>query len=239
MEPWAEEIVGGMKNNINVVDLSTKVKLINSEEFEEKHEGHEDGEEHDQEHEHEHENEHEHNHTYDPHIWLNPQYAIKMVESIKDELCKIDPSNADYYTANANSYIKEIEQLDKEFEQTVNESKSKKIAFGGAFAYAYFIERYNLEFVTAYEACGENIEPSTSKVKEVIDYIKENKLPVVFYKEYTNGNVAKTISENTGAKALVFNTVHNVSKEDIKNNESYISIMRKNLENLKIALEVK
>ena len=50
----------------------------------------------------------------------------------------------DYYTSNANSYIKEITELDSEFEETVNKSKTKKIAFGGAFAYAYFIERYDL-----------------------------------------------------------------------------------------------
>ena len=240
MEPWADRIISGMKNNVNVLDLSSTVKLINSEEFEEKHEKaeHEESYEHEHEHEDEGNEEHEHNHEYDPHIWLNPQYAIKMVESIRDELCKIDPENKDYYTANANSYIQEISNLDKEFEETISTSKTNKIAFGGAFAYAYFIERYNLEFISAYDACGENVEPSTSKVKEVIDYINENKLPVIFYKEYTNGNIAKTISESTGAKMLVFNTVHNVSKEEIKNNASYVSIMKQNLENLKIALEV-
>jgi zinc transport system substrate-binding protein len=243
MEPWADKVISGMKDNVNVLDLSTTVKLINSEEFEEEHSieddhDHEDVEEHEEEHNHEHEEEHEHHHEYDPHIWLNPQYAIKMVESIKDELCRIDPENKDYYTANANSYIQEIQNLDNEFEETVNKSETKKIAFGGAFAYAYFIERYNLEFISAYDACGENVEPSTSKVKEVIDYINNNKLPVIFYKEYTNGNIAKTISESTGAKMLVFNTVHNVSKDEINNNASYVSIMKQNLENLKIALEV-
>ena len=116
-------------------------------------------------------------------------------------------------------------------------SKNRKIAFGGAFAYAYFVERYNIEFVTAYQTCGENTEPSTTQVKEVIDYINQNNLPVVFYKEYTNGNIAKTISQSTGAKMLVFNTVHNLSKEEIENGATYISIMRQNLENLKEALK--
>ena len=261
MEPWADKIISGVKNSVNVLDLSTTVKLINSEEFEEEHnlEHNEDeetiyeefenehsnkhrheyeGQEGQEEQENEHEHEQNHNHEYDPHIWLNPQYAIKMVESIKDELCKIDPQNSNYYTTNANLYIQEIRQLDLEFDETVNSAKTNKIAFGGAFAYAYFIERYNLEFISAYDACGENIEPSTSKIKEVIDYINSNKLPVIFYKEYTNGNIAKTISESTGAKMLVFNTVHNVSKDEINNNASYVSIMKQNLENLKIALEV-
>ena len=37
---------------------------------------------------------------------------------------------------------------------------------------------------------------------------------------------------------LVFNTVHNLSKDEIANNASYVSIMKQNLENLKIALDV-
>lgn len=287
MEPWAEELISGMKDNVRVLDLSTTVKLINVEEFEEKHgmeeeehshedesntnleqkameklndylpnervyistnnESHEDS--HDEKHEHEEdyeehqhnhstEHDHEHTHSYDPHIWLNPQYAIKMVESIKDELCKIDPQNAEYYTKNANAYIKEIQELDSDFEKTVNSSNSKKIAFGGAFAYSYFVERYNLDFVSAYTACGENVEPSTAQMKKVIDYIKDNNIPVIFYKEYTTGNVAKTISESTGTKMLVFNTVHNLSKDEIANNASYVSIMKQNLKNLKTALKV-
>ena len=247
MEPWAENLISGLKNNINVLDLSKSVDLINVEEFEEEHDSeahehhHEDGvgDETDDEHEHEHEHNHEeegHHHTYDPHIWLNPQYAIKMVRSVEQELSRIDPDNAEYYKENANNYIKQISDLDTEFEETVKNAQNPKIAFGGAFAYAYFVERYNLDFISAYETCGESAEPSTVKVKEVIDYINKNKIPVIFYKEYSTGNIAKTISEATGAKMLVFNTVHNLSKDEIKNGASYVSIMKDNLANLKQAL---
>lgn len=250
MEPWANNLISGMKDNINVLDLSKTVNLINSEEFEEKHtsvtnentninetiggnEKTENGHGHE---ENNIEREDKHQHSYDPHIWLNPLYAIKMVESIEYQLSQIDPENAEYYKQNANQYIEQIRQLDKDFEETVNSSKSKKVAFGGAFAYAYFIERYNLEFISAYETCGENSEPSTTQVKDVIDYINENNIPVIFYKEYSTGNVAKTISEATGAKMLIFYTAHNVSKEDLEAGATYVSIMRKNLDNLKQSL---
>ena len=159
-----------------------------------------------------------------------------MVRSIEQELSIIDPNNSEYYKSNADNYIKQINDLDYEFEETVKNAKSPKIAFGGAFAYAYFVERYDLDFISAYETCGESAEPSTVKVKEVIDFINKNKIPVIFYKEYTTGNIAKTISEATGAKMLVFNTVHNVSKDEIQNGASYVSIMRSNLDNLKQAL---
>lgn len=236
MEPWAENLISGIKNEIRILDLSTTVNLINVEEFEELYCNGENCE-----HNHAHENEQtehsEHNHSYDPHIWLNPQYAIQMVNSILEQLNEIDPENAEYYRNNANEYIRQIQQLDMEIEETVNSAETKKIAFGGAFAYAYFIEKYNLEFISAYQTCGENAEPSTTQVKDVIDYMKNNKIPVIFYKEYTTGNIAKTISESTHSQMLVFHTVHNVSKKELENGATYISIMRQNLENLKIALQ--
>ena len=238
MEPWASSLISGMEKEINVLDLSTTVDLINVEEFEEEHgyetdEAHEENDNKDDNHA----DTDEHHHSYDPHIWLNPLYAIQMIRSIENELCQVDPENEEFYRNNSNEYINQIELLDAEIEQTINSSRTRKIAFGGAFAYSYFIERYDLEFVTAYQACGENTEPSTKQVKDVIDYINENKLPVIFYKEYTNGNVARTISEETGAKMLVFNTVHNLSKEEIENGATYLSIMRQNLANLKEALQ--
>lgn len=245
MEPWAENLIDGVKNDIKVLDLSTTVNLIDVEEFEEEYCSGEDCE-YSHEHEHEHqagaENEQgqgteEHNHSYDPHIWLNPQYAIQMVNSILEQLCEIDPENKEYYQNNATEYIKQIQALDTEFEETVNSAQNKKIVFGGAFAYAYFVEKYNLEFISAYQTCGENAEPSTTQVKEVIDYINENEIPVIFYKEYTTGNIAKTISESTNAQMLVFHTVHNVSKEELESGAGYVSVMRQNLENLKAALK--
>lgn len=229
MEPWADNLISGMKNNINVLDLSTTVELIDAEEFEEKHSLEE---------EHSNDHEKEHNHSYDPHIWLNPLYAVQMVKAIENQLCEIDPDNTKYYKHNAEEYIKQIMQLDSDFEQVVKQSANPKIAFGGAFAYAYFVERYNLDFISAYQTCGESAEPSTTQVKEVIEYINKNKLPVIFYKEYSTGNIAKTISEATGAKMLVFNTVHNISKDEIEAGASYVSVMRTNLENLKEALNV-
>ncbi|MBE5805303.1 MAG: zinc ABC transporter substrate-binding protein [Clostridiales bacterium] len=228
MEPWAADLISGMKETVNVIDISKKIEMIDVNDFQEHHnmECHENCSV-----------EHEHEHSYDPHIWLNPLYAIQMVETVRDELCRIDPQNSEYYINNANNYINEIKILDKEIEDVVNKSEKKKIAFGGAFAYAYFVERYNLEFISAYESCGENIEPSPAQVKNVIDYIKQNKLPVIFYKEYSNGSVVKTISEATGAKMLVLNTVHNVSKEELNNGATYVSVMRQNLENIKEALK--
>lgn len=227
MEPWSDKIANSITSNTQVLDASKNINLINEKQFEEEHSTADSNEEEDDK---------GHHHEYDPHIWLNPQNAIGMVKNIEEELCNIDPQNKEYYKKNAEKYINQLTNLDNEIETAIKESKKNKIAFGGTFAYAYFIQRYNLQYVSAYDSCGENSEPSVTKVKEVIDYMKENDINVIFYQELSTGKIADTISKETGATKLVFHTIHNASQEEINNGETYISLMQKNLQNLKQAL---
>ena len=54
--------------------------------------------------------------------------------------------------------------------------------------------------------------------------------------KYSNGKIADTICEATGAKKLEMNSCHNLSQKMFDKGETYISVMQKNLKNLKEAL---
>ena len=70
----------------------------------------------------------------------------------------------------------------------------------------------------------------------MIDKVKQEKIPVVFSIEFSNGKVADTISESTGAKKLTFHSCHNVSADELRDGVGYLELMQKNLEALKEAL---
>lgn len=224
-EPWAEEIIDSLENsNCKIVDSSKNIELIESEEFAESYNAIGSSS-------HEHSDDLEH-YEYDGHIWLDPQNAIKMIDNICDALCEYDESNSEYYRENAENYKNEIQELDLEIEEAMNNLDSNVLVFGGEFAYSYFIKRYDLEYVSVYSSCGEEAEPSVQEVRSVIDYINENDVKKVYYEELSEGTVAKMISEETEAEAIVFYTLHNVSTGEIEDGENYVSIMRKNLENI-------
>lgn len=216
MEPWAEKIAESIdsKNTI-ILQAGQNINLIEVE------------------HDHEEENE---QHTADAHIWLNPNNAIKMVENITDKLCMFSPENEEYFRNNANDYIEELKKLDTEIEETIKDSKRNKLVFGGEFAYIYFLYRYNLEYATAYQGCGEGAEPSAKQIKEIIDTINNEEIPVIFYQELSEGKISKMIADETNAKTLVFHTAHNVTSSELENGVTYISIMRENLDKIKLAL---
>lgn len=218
MEPWAEKIAESIDSkNTTILQAGQGINLIEIE------------------HDHEETKDHE-EHAADAHIWLDPNNAIKMVENITDKLCEISKENAEYFRNNANAYIEELKRLDADIVETVKNSKAKKLVFGGEFAYIYFLDRYNLEYATAYDGCGEGAEPSAKKIKEIIDTINNEKIPVIFYEELSAGKIANMIADETNAKALVFHTAHNVTNEDLENGVTYISIMRENLDKVKEAL---
>lgn len=219
MEPWADKIANSIDSDTKIVQAAKNIDLIEIEHH------------HDEEDEEEHEA-----HKYDSHVWLNPQYAIKIVENITEELCEISPKDAEYFKDNAKLYIEELKKLDKEIEETITNSKKHKLVFGGEFAYIYFINRYGLEYATAYDGCGEGAEPSVAKIKEIVDTMNNEKIPVIFYQELSTGKIANMIADETNAKALLFHTAHNVTSKDLENGVTYVSLMKDNLENIKQAL---
>lgn len=218
MEPWAAKIATSIDSNTQIMQAGKDINMIKVEE------------------DNDHEEEHAHEHEYDPHIWLNPLNAIQMVKNITDKLCEISPENEEYFRNNSLEYIKELENLDNEINEVVSTSKRNKLVFGGEFAYIYFLNRYNLEYATAYDGCGEGAEPSAIKVKEIVDTINNEKIPVIFYEELSAGKIANMIADETEAKALVFHTAHNVTSNELEEGTTYISIMKNNLENIKEAL---
>lgn len=233
LEPWTEKIVSSLEETeCRVGDISKNIELITIEEFEEKHINSEIVYEEHDEHNHEGHGHSEHEEIYDEHIWLSPKNAIIMIDNILDEICSIDPENSNYYIENAERYKKQVLEIDEKLKQVIQNSERKEIAVGGEFAYAYLVNEYNLDFVTVYTNCGEGEDPSITKVKSVIDYINNHNMPAVYYEELSEGTVAKMIAEETEAEALVLYSIHNGNPEE----DTYVSLMNKNIENLEKGL---
>lgn len=224
LESWANDIVGDIdQSKTKVLDVSTGISLIKEED---EHHGEE-----------EEEHEEEHHHEYDPHIWTSPVIAMSMVDNIADSLCEVDPENADYYKENAENYKNELTELDSNFKEVVANGKRDTIYFGGKFAMYYFTQEYGLDYVSAFDSCSGETEPSAKVMSEIISGINENNVPVIYYEEIAEPVVANMIAEETGAKPLLLHSCHNVTPEELKNGISYIDLMKQNVINLREGLE--
>lgn len=173
----------------------------------------------------------------DPHIWTDPVNAEAMAANILEALCSLDPVNADYYRANAADFSAALSDLDAEFRTIVNNGKRDKIIFGSRFALHYFVKRYGLTAESAFDSCSSETEPSVRAVAGLIEKIKKEGIPVIYYAELEDPKIARAISAETGAKQLLFHSCHNVTKEELEEGVTYLSLMKQNAEHLKEGLE--
>ncbi len=171
----------------------------------------------------------------DPHIWLDPQNALKMAEKIKDVLCERDYVYKDYYEKNFNSLASEITAVDEEYKAALSDIKDNKIVVAHE-AYGWLCSAYGLEQI-AIEGLSAEGEPSPSKMQELINTINENNIKYIFYEELVSPKVAQSLADETGAELLELNPFEGLSDEEISQGKNYISVMRENLENLKTALK--
>ncbi len=182
------------------------------------------------------EDEAHHSHDVDPHLFTNPRYAMEIASAISGALAKIDPEHYDVYEMNGTALHQSLGALDQSFRTIVESAARNKLIFGGRFAFSYFVEEYGLTYEAAYDSCASESEPAASDVARLIDMVRSEHIPVVLYEELSNPKVANLICEETGAKALLFHSCHNISKEEFNRGATYLSLMRTNAEHLKEAL---
>lgn len=222
-DEWVESVLDGIENKkIKIMRMMDYVDLLNEQDsiFGEKKKNSED----------------EHEEEFDEHIWTSVKNAEKLSNAIYNELLKCDNNNSNIYSKNKDSYINELKKLDDEFSEIVANGKRNTVVFGDRFPFLYFVTDYSIEYECAFPGCSSETEPSIVTVKHLIDFVRNKKIPAVFYLEFSNGKVAKLISEDTGAKTLRFSSCHNVTKDEFESGATYLSLMEQNAKALKEAL---
>jgi len=251
MEQWSEKVLDSLDNkNQRVVCIADFVDTIEEkevdgaeEEEEHDHEHHHDDGDEGEEHHHDEEEEEEHHHheegAFDEHIWTSPENAIKMVNALEKQMEELDKDNAKKYKENAENYIAQIKEVDQKIQSVVDNKKRDRLVFADKMPMQYFIDYYGLNVTAAFNGCSSETEPSAKTIAYIENTIKKEKIPVVLYIELNNGKVAKTIANEigNGCEALQIQTLHNVSLDDFNNGETWVSLMNKNVEVLKKALQ--
>jgi zinc transport system substrate-binding protein len=163
------------------------------------------------------------NNSYDPHIWLSLLNAKIQANNIKEALIKVDSKNKDFYEKNYKDFSNNVDDLYNDYKEKFNTVENKKFVTGHA-AFGYFCRDFGLE-QNSIEDVFSSGEPSANKMKELIDYCKQNKIKTIFLEDMVSPKVSETLAKEVGAKTVKIYTIE--SKEDNKN---YIESMKDNLE---------
>ena len=251
-DTWVEKILKDVDTKkTHVVKLVDLVSTVNEEIVE----GMEDEDEHDHEHDHDHDHDHDdhdhdhdHNHDHkhdhdghdhddhdeeegaeiDEHVWTSPKKAMEIVKKIAEVASEIDTDEKTKINDNAEKYVAEIAQVDKDLHQAID-GKISEIVVADRFPFRYFADEFGLKYAAAFSGCSEQTEASAKTISFLINKVKQDKVKKIYKIELSNGKIAETVSKDTGAEVLELHSAHNVTADDFSKGVTYVDLMKRNL----------
>ncbi|MBW4427087.1 MAG: metal ABC transporter substrate-binding protein [Nostoc desertorum CM1-VF14] len=175
------------------------------------------------------EKDHDHEHAQgNPHVWLDPVLAKQQVTNIRDGLIAANPANKATYEANAVAYIKELESLNSEFQQTLQKTPSCTfITFHDAFS--YLAQRYNLKQVAVVQIPEDQLSPTD--VQNAVNAVKKFKVKALFSEPGVDNKLLTSLSKDLKLNLRTLDSLETGETDP----QHYFKAMKANLQTLETA----
>lgn len=171
-----------------------------------------------------------------PHLWTNPIHALSYAEIVRDRLSERDPTNADSYAANYDTFATHIDALDSAIQATIDSippENRKLLTYHDSWA--YFSPRYGTTVIGAIQPADFS-EPSAREVADLISQLRETEVPAIFGSEVFPSPILDQIAKEAGVTY-----VDTLRDDDLPGapgdaNHSYIGMMVENVRTMADAL---
>jgi zinc transport system substrate-binding protein len=135
----------------------------------------------------------------DPHIWVDPINVKHIAQNIYETLIKVDSNSSDYYKKNLESYLKELDELNRKIEESLKDVPKNATFMVFHPAWGYFAKRYNLTQLAV------EVEGKSPKMKALIALMKKakkEKVQAIFTQPEFSDKSAELIANNLGIKVI-------------------------------------
>ena len=171
----------------------------------------------------------------DPHYWLDPLSAIAQVEAVLDALTAVAPAHRDIYEKNADRLIEEIELLHDQYSFALQQCRLDTFVTSHA-AFGHLASRYGMVQLPLTGTSPE-AEPATARLARLTRQIKDAGVRYVLAETAGSRRLSRTVADEIGATLLDMHPLESLTPEQASRGDTYLSIMRSNLESLSMALE--
>ena len=165
-----------------------------------------------------------------PHLWPDPNLGLKYAELAQQQLAALDPENAEYYRQNLEAFRERINAMDAAIRDaiaTIPTENRKLVTYHDSWA--YFALTYGLEIIGAVQP-SDFAEPSAREMAELIDQIKELRLPAIFGAEEFSSKVLETIAREGNTTYIDELADDDLPGEPGDPDHSYLGLIRQNLQ---------
>jgi len=229
MEFWVSDLLDVVENDaLKVIEYGEDLNLEIEESKEHALHGEEAHDDHDHDHAHDHGG-------LDPHFWLNLVAVNNQLPKIVETLSEVDPDGAEYYEENAEMFSNRLLTLDQEYLEAFADATNRVFVVQHQ-AFGHLADRYHLEQV-AVGGLSTEVEASPKALAEIIDFVNEQEVPVIYYQSGGNSAVAETIANETNTEIAVLYDLESQPADLESDGNVYLEAMTKNLEQLKKSIQ--
>ncbi|MCY4654827.1 MAG: metal ABC transporter substrate-binding protein, partial [Dehalococcoidia bacterium] len=172
----------------------------------------------------------------DPHFWFDPLRVKKAVWDISARLSVLDPSGAETYRSNAESYNARLDELHAWTVEAVGRiPEERRLLASSHDSMGYFANEYGFKVLGAILSTATEAEPSADDIAQLSLKIEEYGVPAVFVETTINDRLAAAVASESGAKIVSLHT-ESLGSED-SGAETYIEMIRNNVTRIVEALE--
>jgi ABC-type Zn uptake system ZnuABC Zn-binding protein ZnuA len=171
-----------------------------------------------------------------PHLWLNPEHAMRYAILVRDELIRLDLENKGAYDSNTAAFLKKLEALDqaiKESIKTIPEANRRLLTYHDSWP--YFARRYGFQIIGAVQP-SDFSDPSPKEIRRLIDQIRKEKIPAVFGSEVFPSPVLEQIAREGKSRYIDKLRDDELPGKQGEAQHSYIGMMIENLSTMFEAL---
>ena len=117
---------------------------------------------------------------YDPHVWFDVRLWMIALDTVREELARLDPAHADAYRRNAEAYRAELEALDQYARLRIaSVPKERRVLVTAHDAFQYFGRAYDIE-VRGLQGVSTAAETGTKDVTDLRDMLVRRGIKAVF-----------------------------------------------------------
>ncbi|WP_432357967.1 metal ABC transporter solute-binding protein, Zn/Mn family [Sporosarcina sp. UB5] len=135
-----------------------------------------------------------------PHAFIDPSVGVKMAEDMRDALMKKHPSKSEEIQKRGDAYVQRLKEIVNEYEERINDIPEKKrVLVTSERAFQYMTSRYGIKEAFIWEIDTEE-NGSPTQIKNLITFIKEHEVPVLFMESNVDPRPMETVSNETGVR---------------------------------------
>lgn len=140
--------------------------------------------------------------VYDPHVWFNTEFWGVQAKAVANKLAELDPTNKDFYMANLDAYLKQLDEATIYVQNKINEiPEGSRVLITAHDAFGYFASQFGLE-VKAIQGVSTDSEIGTKEINELADFIVANKIKAIFVESSVNHKSIESLQEAVKAKGF-------------------------------------